>query len=158
MKAPASRPRGIALIEALLMIASLSLILALSSALLVSSIRTNRTAETTFERLMTRGQLADRFRADVAGASGAKIQDGNLLVQVGEKEQATYSWKDGVLVRALEKDGRTFHQQFRLGSERTEFLMPADRPTLVVLRISEPAIEGKTAFTDIAAALRGDLR
>jgi hypothetical protein len=157
MRPPTSRRRGLALIEALLIITSLTLILALSSALLVSTVRTTRTAEITYERLATRGQLAERFRADLAGAASAKVQDGNLLV--GEKEQITYSWKDGVLERVTEKDGQTLRQEFRLGPQRTvQFVMPADRPTLVVLRISEPAAEGRTASTEIVAALRGDLR
>jgi hypothetical protein len=155
-----TRP-GIALIEALLMIAALGLIIALSTSILVSTVRTSRNAEKTLHRLTTRSQLADRFRADVAAASLADVGAEGLKLRIGDHE-VVYAWTEDILERTEKQGDEVSRQQFGKGLQCDSVEFRKSRKTadvVVVMRLRSPVGERKdAAVTEIAAALQGDGR
>jgi Tfp pilus assembly protein FimT len=162
----ANRRAGFSLLEMLVMMAALSVVLALGGAVLLTVMRADRVGAATLRDLTRHTELADQFRGDVARATAAPDRLGELtagptclILQTGH-ETIIYRWQDSHLDRVVRAGDKEMRRQIALNAENStvEFTRPAgDRPILAV-RVIETSPHGAKQQSEISAALGGDMR
>lgn len=158
---------GFTLLEIVVVMALLSVILMLIAVTVVGATRIERASADAHLRAAAWQELADRFRADVAGADAAPATRGGrdagphaLFLQVNGQPVA-YRWDAGRLQRSAGPNVDESARQLPLGSDRlsVEFARSGPDGRLITLRLFETRGEGNLVpRLEIAAALGGDLR
>jgi hypothetical protein len=164
---PVARRAGFSLIEILTVMWALSVALVLGAVLLVAAMKTDQVAATTLRGLAWRAELADQFRADVAGADAAPDRLGEfargpscLILRRPDGSHVIYRWLDGQLERIVRTaDGET-RRPLPVGPQdpAVEFDRTGGRPPLVTLRFAESAARRGAPRVEVTAVLGGDLR
>jgi len=158
---------GFTLIEILVVMAVMTVALGLGTTLLLAAMRTDQVGTATLHRLSWRAQLADQFRADVAGAAAAPDRLGDrtagpacLILRTPAGTHVVYQWQGAKLIRIVgtgDTETRTpvVPDVPELSGEfiRTD----GDRP-LVTLKLVETPALGTARRAEVAAAVGGDLR
>lgn len=163
---PASRA-AFTLTEMLAVMFVLAVLLGFGGAMLMLSFRANHVAAGTLRKIVVDGQVADRFREDVALAEsvlerhGPDVRGKNcLILEMADGSIVTYRVTDRNLTRARKTDQ----------GEQTTLLVRADpgaaidfefehaAPRLVTLRTTETRSRSVSQRMDFVAALGGDRR
>ncbi len=156
--------RGFSLVELLVVMTALSLALLVGASILAGAWAADEAGATTFKRVVARGELADRFRADVAAAEEAPDRLGDVaagdeaLVLRTPGGHVVYRWRDGRLERVAKAGDAESRRDFWAGREgvRVTFVRPPAGSRLVTMRLDEPGGVGRRV--DVSAALGGDVR
>lgn len=166
---PSHVRRGFTLIEMLVVFMVMSMILAVSAALVFGALRTHEADVRFLQQLNARSELVDAFRADVAAAEAAPQKADDLAAGPG---CLILRRPDGVRVAYRLADGAVERLEFA-GKEKARRVLPLVRPrtsvefardrdgTLLTLRWIEEHGKGTDVVRRViehAAALGGDLR
>lgn len=169
LPAPDSRPRrAFTLMEMCAVISVLAITLGFGSAILILSVRANQVAAGTLRKVVQNGQLADRFRADVALASDAPERSGStereahcLILTNPDGSAVIYRFADRQLTRTVSTSrGEQSAVLASAGPDEAYQFLLSDEPAsrLVTLRMIETRRRGEPQTLDICAALGGDRR
>jgi hypothetical protein len=155
------------LIEILVIMTALTFALGLLVVVLGGALKIEQASTAAVARLETQRDLADQFRADVAGAAAApgRWQDevagpACVVLRLGKDRHIVYRREGEHLVRLEYTGDQPRRRDFRLGSAtEVEFGRPAAGGRLLTLRlISVRRDGGRAPSAEIAAALGGDLQ
>lgn len=166
----ATRPRrGYSLMEMLAVMWGLTIALGLGIAILLGAMRLGQAAARGHDRLLAGSQLADRFRADVAGAAEAPewlderpAGSDSLLLRRPDGTCVAYRVRPGLVERAegTSDAALSWHSALHLPEDgHAAFRRPTAPGGPAVLVLSEGGKgRGLPRETIVAAALGGDLR
>jgi hypothetical protein len=156
------------LLEMLVLIWAFGIMLVAGTAVLVGAFRMEQTAVASLDRLNVQAALADRFRADVAGAAEAPEQLGDLkadptclILRRPDGRHVIYRWQDKRLERSEQAAKETSRQRVAVGPDCTvlEFTRTGAERPLITLRLTEsPGAGVPERRKEISAALGGELR
>jgi len=162
-----ARRSGFTLLEMAIVLVALGLVLLLVSATLLGSLRAQRLTARVSHRLITQGELADRFRADVAGATAAPESlrewaagPACLILAMPGGKHVVYRRHDDELERTEVAGKARSSRTLPLGDDRVapEFARSADGRVLSLRLAEPPGRGGANRVVEVAAALGGDLR
>jgi len=161
-----ARRSGFTLLEMAIVMVALGLVLLLVSATLVGSLRAERLTARVSHRLLTQAELADRFRADVAGATAAPVSlrewaagPACLILAMPGGKHVVYRWHDDELERTEVAGKARSSRTLPLGDDAApEFARSADGRVLSLRLAEPPGRGGANRVVEVAAALGGDLR
>lgn len=166
-RSPSRRP-GFTLMEAAVILAALALIAAVLAVALGGALRLQKASAGALERLGARRDLADQFRADVAGAADAppRWQDEVagptcLILRLRDGRHVLYRWEAERLERVEVVGERTHRHEVALGGgpAAVEFERSGAGGRLLTLRLFAVGKRGsKQPSGEITAALGGDLQ
>jgi hypothetical protein len=156
------------LVEVLVVMAGLSVAVMFGTVLILTTLKTEQTAEAAADRVSRRQELARQFRDDVAQAESAPDKLGDLtagpaclILRTPSGSAVVYQWQkeDGVLERIQRIGDKETHKQIPIGLKETgvEFVRPGELGVFT-LRISEQPKNGPARRSDLSAALGGNLR
>jgi hypothetical protein len=143
---------------------SLVLFVAIMTVLLVLKI--DRSGSAALQALVVQKELADEFRADVAGAASAPDEVGRLkagkeclLLRRGDGDVIVYRWESGVLERSALSSAAPARRPLAVGGTGAvpEFDRSGLDRRLLTLRL-KPAVGTRSQPVEITAALGGDIR
>lgn len=171
MKRPSSQRAAFSLVEALVAMAVLMLILTVAGATILAAFRTYHSDSAQFDRMLAQNNLADRLRADVAGALSAPEKLGEdragaaqLLLRRADDKVIIYRIQDRQVVReVLGGAASPLKQVFPTGGDhaRLSFHRSCKDKRLITLRWTQPVGPQSAAVprtVEFSAALGGDLR
>lgn len=160
------RRGGFTLIELVAVMGGLAMLTLVVGAVLYAMLQLFHADETAGRRLSAQGDVADRFRADVAQAAAApdalEAQQAGphcLILRRADDTHVIYRW-DGKQLERTEQDSESASQPLALGVEQAavEFVRSERQ---VTLRITESRGTGsvrRERTLAVSAALGGDLR
>jgi hypothetical protein len=165
--APSAR-LAFTLIELLAIMAGLGVAIGLLTTVLWGAIRLEKASAASLQTLISRQELADQFRADVAHAEAApprwKEHSAGptcLVLRLDSGRHVLYLW-DGVRLVRSELVGDTMRQRelgLGRGPASVEFRRAGPGDRLLTLRLATPLRDGrKSPSLEITAALGGDLQ
>jgi hypothetical protein len=143
---------------------SLVLLVAIMTVLLV--LKTDRSGSAALQALVVQKELADEFRADVAGAASAPDEFGRLkagreclLLRRSDGDIIVYRWESGVLERSALSSAAPARRPLPVGGTDTvpEFDRSGLGRRLLTLRL-KPAASVRLQPVEVTAALGGDTR
>jgi hypothetical protein len=148
--------------------AVIGIVIGIATMLILSSVRTERSAADVANRLAVQSALADQFRADVSQAAEAaeslgadKAGPACLILRVTRDEHIVYRWRDGRLERVVVGAKQKSAHPLPVGTEYTSATFgrtdPGRRLITLDLREQRPRLGGGQQL-QIAAALGGDAR
>lgn len=164
---PRSRRPGFTLIEMCMVMAALALLSGVAAVALVGALRLQRSSADALDRMSAWRDLADQFRADVAGATAVPERRGDdvagpacLLLTLGAEDQVVYRVEGERLVREEYVGGARHRREVARGKGLTAFEFErADGGRLVTLRLFTLGADGRRRpAVAFAAALGGDLQ
>jgi prepilin-type N-terminal cleavage/methylation domain-containing protein len=158
--------RGFTLLELVAVMTVLTLVMALSCVIAVTTVRLGRSGAASLQSLLAYKELADQFRADVASATEAPAEFGRrkagpacLLLKNPKGDCIVYEWDSQRLERSLLTNGDPERRRLTTGSEA---VVPhfdrsgLDRGIVTLRLIDSRPSPGRVV--EISAAVGGDLR
>jgi hypothetical protein len=170
MKVRPLSPRrpAFSLIEVLMVMAALTVALGMLVVVLGGALRLEKASSGALARLLAQRELADQFRADVAGAADAPERwqeeaagPACLILRLGKDRHVVYRWEAERLVRSEVVGEREQRRELALGAGPVAVEFARDRPggRLMTLRVFTTRKDGgKQLSAEITAALGGDLQ
>jgi prepilin-type N-terminal cleavage/methylation domain-containing protein len=167
---PPQRRPGFTLIELLVAMVLLSTLMLLIVTTLWTAVRIERSDAAAFNRTVVQGQVAERFRTDVAAALDTPAQwqqfsagPACLILALGRDHHLVYRWDSDRLSRLEFQDDNKSEQFLSLGGEAMTIIFMRSGPggRVLTLRLGELRGAGKVQrehLTDISATLGGDTR
>ncbi len=115
------RPRGVTLIEMMVVISVLSVLIGLCAVTIQLLMKVGAEAHVRRESASALGRLAEQFRADAHAAESAEIRPpSGLRLKVDRGAVIEYAARDGRITRTKTGDGPTpRHETFNLGPDGT---------------------------------------
>lgn len=151
---------GYTLIEMLIVIMLVTLALGIGSSILIAALKLNKTLSDDEQRLRTRADLADQFRADVGLAvatpdelNDLKANPSCLILRLSDGRNIAYRWQDGRLEKLEPATSKQNVLPVEPGWEPA--FGRSDDKKLVTLTLAKA--EGNRTWV-VAAALGGDQR
>lgn len=158
---------GFSLIELSVVMTVLAVVFLVFASAITGIFKIAKSSRTALDRLSIQAELADQFRADVAGARSAPERWGEytagphcLILEQDAERHVLYRWQDGRLRRLEQADKAQIERVLSVGGEQllVEFDLPQEGKLLRLRLLTPRGRDGNQIVLEIIAALGGDLR
>jgi type II secretory pathway pseudopilin PulG len=159
--------QGYTLIELCAVMATLGMTLSLGAIILLVAMRANQVGGATLLQVRLRTDVADTFRADVAGSTQIPTTLGQrtrsptcLILRRQNGDHVVYEWQNGQLTRTVlagEQESRSI-LSIGIPDIAIEFSSAGEASAVVTMRVDESLGHGIVRRSEFAAALGGDRR